>query len=204
MGKRDKNIDKYVSKSKPFAHPILKYLRGIVHEGCPEVEETIKWSFPNFIYKGGILCNMASFQEHCTFGFWKASSLIETGMLKPPVENAMGNFGRIHKISDLPSKNKLIKLIKEAAKLNEEKSKSPVKKKAKLKKVISVPDYFQITLNKNKKAKKTFDNFSYSHKNEYIEWITEAKTDKTRDKRIATSIEWLSEGKPRNWKYMKN
>jgi uncharacterized protein YdeI (YjbR/CyaY-like superfamily) len=202
MGKRDKSVDTYISKSQDFAKPILKHIRGLVHKGCPGVEEKMKWSFPTFNYKGSILCNMAAFNQHATFGFWKVSLLRSKGVLPEADESAMGQFGRITSISDLPSDKVILSIIKEAAKLNEHGVKIPKKKKTE-KKDVSVPEYFIKALNKNKKAKTTFDNFSPSHKREYVEWVTEAKTEETRNKRLNTSIEWLSEGKPRNWKYMK-
>jgi uncharacterized protein YdeI (YjbR/CyaY-like superfamily) len=202
MGKREKSVDEYISKSKDFAKPILKHIRGLVHKGCPGVEEKMKWSFPTFNYKGSILCNMAAFKQHATFGFWKVSLLRSKGVLPEADESAMGQFGKITKISDLPSDKVILTIIKEAVKLTDAGIKISRKKKAEKKELV-VPDYFAKALDKNKKAKKNFDNFSPSHKREYIEWITEAKTEETRNKRINTSIEWMSEGKPRNWKYMK-
>jgi uncharacterized protein YdeI (YjbR/CyaY-like superfamily) len=203
MGKKDKKLDAYIAKQKPFAKPVLKHLRKVVHAGCPDVEEAMKWSFPCFVYSGSILCSMAGFKEHCTFGFWRVTELRKRGLVKPSGEKAMGQFGRIKKISDLPPETKLIKVVKEAAKINESGKRTPVKKKTTLSKKLVIPAYFTKLLNKNKKAKKTFDEFSYSNKREYVEWITEAKTEMTREKRIATTLEWLAEGKPRNWKYQK-
>ena len=202
MGKKEKSVDAYISKSQDFARPVLKHFRELVHKGCPGVEEKMKWSFPTFNYKGSIICNMAAFKQHVSFGFWKASLLKKSGVLRPSDQKAMGQFGRVTKLSDLPTDKAILAMVKEAARLNEEGVKAPKKKKADIKELV-IPDYFIKALNKNKKAKKTFDDFSPSNKREYIEWITEAKTEATRDKRLNTSIEWLSEGKPRNWKYMK-
>ena len=202
MGKKNNLVDVYISKSQDFAKPILKHIRELIHKGCPAVEEKIKWGFPNFEYSGSILCNMAAFKEHCTFGFWKASLLNKRGILIPSDQQAMGQFGRITTISDLPSDKVILSIIKEAAKLNEKGVKVPKNKKTEQKELV-IPDYFAKALSKNKNAKTTFDNFITSHKREYIGWITEAKTEETRNKRITTSINWLSEGKPRNWKYMK-
>lgn len=202
MGKKEKSVDAYISKSQDFAKPILKHIRWLVHKGCPDVEEKMKWSFPTFNYKGSILCNMAAFKQHATFGFWKVSLLRSKGLLPEADESAMGQFGRITDISDLPSDKVILSIIREAARLNAQGVKV-LKKKKTVKKVLVVPDYFIKALAKNKKAKTTFDNFSPSHKREYIEWITEAKTEVTRNKRMNTSIEWLTDGKPRNWKYMK-
>ncbi|NJD23222.1 MAG: hypothetical protein FIA82_11230 [Melioribacter sp.] len=203
MGKKDLRVDAYIAKSQDFAKPILKHLRELVHKACPDVEETIKWSFASFDYKGPF-CSMAAFKQHCVFGFWKAA------LMKDPVlmsnaksETAMGHLGRITSLKDLPSDKTLISYLKEAAKLNADGVKLPKKKISSEKKVIVVPNYFSKELKKNQKANETFNNFSYSHKKEYVEWITEAKTEETRNKRIATTLEWLAEGKARNWKYEK-
>ncbi|MBX2916167.1 MAG: YdeI/OmpD-associated family protein [Cyclobacteriaceae bacterium] len=201
MGKRDKRIDNYILKSADFAIPILTHLRELVHVACPEVVETMKWSFPVFEYKG-ILCNMASFKQHCAFGFWKATLMKDTTLMKNAAsETAMGHLGKIQSLTDLPPDKTLIRFIKEAVKLNEAGAK--VAKKSVEKKELIVPTYFQKALKADKLALKTFTNFSYSNQKEYVEWITEAKTEATREKRMATAIEWLAEGKVRNWKYIR-
>ena len=201
--KRDRRIDDYIAKSENFAKPILKYLRDIVHRACPDINETMKWSFPHFDYKG-MMCGMASFKEHCTFGFWKASLMKDNHKVFIKGEDAgMGNFGKIKDIQDLPPAKILIEYINEAMRLNDEGINIIKKPKIKEYKEIIVPDYFLKALSKNKIALKTFEEFSYSHKKEYIEWITEAKREETRNTRINTAIEWMSEGKARNWKYQK-
>ena len=203
MGKKDPRVDAYIAKANDFAKPILIHLRELVHKGCPEIEETWKWSFPNFVYNG-ILCNMAAFREHCTFGFWKAALLTDPkNYLSQTDENAMGQFGRITSLKDLPPDKVIISFIKEAAKLNETGAKIPKKQKKTGSKELSEPGYFSRALKRNKNAATTYKNFSYSQKKEYLEWITEAKTEETRNKRMATAIKWMAEGKPRNWKYMK-
>ena len=195
MPEFDKRIDAYIEKSRDFARPILEHLRKLIHKACPDVEETIKWGSPHFDYKGS-LAGMASFKEHCAFGFWKHSLLEGTELQR----NAMGSFGRITSLKDLPKDEDIIALIHQAMELNEKGIKVP-KKPAATKADILVPDALAAALAKNKKANTAFDKFSPSHRREYIEWITEAKTEPTRDKRVATAIEWLSEGKSRNWKY---
>ena len=199
MGMRDARIDAYIAKSADFARPILMYLRETVHAAFPDVEETMKWSFPHFLYKG-ILCSMASFKEHCAFGFWKGSLIVQHS--GGGGEPAMGQLGRITKLSDLPSKKVLSGSIKEAMKLNEAGVKSPTRSKPKTPKELVVPDDLAGALQSNSKAGATFERFSPSHKREYVEWITEAKTPATRQRRLTTAIEWMAEGKPRNWKYM--
>jgi uncharacterized protein YdeI (YjbR/CyaY-like superfamily) len=198
MGKRDPRVDAYIAKSADFAKPVLNYLRDIVHEACPEVEEAMKWSFPNFMYKG-MFCNMASFKEHCAFGFWKGSLIVDKNGQN--VEEAMGQFGRITKLADLPSKKVLIEYIKQAKKLNDDGVKSPTRVK-KEPRPLDVPDDLTKALRQNKAAQATFDKFSTTNKREYVDWITEAKTEATRARRLEQAIEWMSEGKPRNWKYM--
>ena len=203
MGKKDRNVTLYINKSAPFAQPILNHLRGVVHEACPEVEETIKWGFPNYLYKG-ILCNMAAFNEHCSFGFWKAALMSDPHKLFPKKGNTgMGDFGRITSMTDLPPDKTVIAYIKEAMKLNEEGTSVPKKERGDGAKTLNVPSYFVKALERNKKARETFEGFSYSMKREYVDWVTDAKTDATRDKRLATSLEWLAKGKTRNWKYEK-
>ncbi|MCG6915594.1 YdeI/OmpD-associated family protein [bacterium BMS3Abin03] len=201
MGKKDPRVDVYINKAREFAKPVLEHIRDFVHETCPDVEEKIKWSFPHFDYKNQMMCSMASFKEHCTFGFWKASLLKD--LKGKSGQTAMGQFGRMTKVSDLPSKKVLKSLIKDAMKLNDSEIKISAKSKSSKKKELIVPGYFMKAIKKNKKALKTFENFSYSQKKEYVEWVTEAKTEPTRKKRIATAIEWMSEGKIHNWKYLK-
>lgn len=202
MGKKDARVDIYIAKAQPFAQPVLSHIRTIVHKACPDVEEKIKWGFPHFDYKG-MMCSMASFKQHCAFTFWKASLMKDKYKLFSNVqEKAMGQLGKIASIKDLPPDKIFIFYIKEAMKLNEDGKSLPAKVKKAINEV-DIPKYFTAALNKNKKAKQTFDHFSNSHKREYIEWIVEAKTVTTRNKRIQTAIDWLSDGKPRNWKYMK-
>lgn len=199
MGKEDKRVDAYIAKSADFAKPILNHLRQLVHQACPDVEESIKWSFPNFDYKG-IFCSMAAFKEHCSFGFWKAALMKDAEKLKDNQQSAMGHAGKIKSLKDLPADKILISWIKEAAKLNDDGIKLPPRKKTENIDLI-IPDYFTKTLSKNKKALQAFEKFPPSHKKEYVQWITEAKTEDTRNRRMETALEWIAEGKGRNWKY---
>jgi uncharacterized protein YdeI (YjbR/CyaY-like superfamily) len=154
---------------------------------------------PHFDYRG-MMCGMAAFKEHCTFGFWKGSLVVDADKLKA---DGMGQFGCIEKVADLPPKKTLIGYVKKAKRLNDEGVKAPHIAKRRNKPEIQVPDYFRAVLRKNRKAQAAFDAFSPSHRREYVEWITEAKTEATRNKRMETAIEWLSEGKSRNWKYQR-
>lgn len=200
MGKKDKRVDQYLVKSQPFARPILEHLREIVHDACPEVQETIKWGFPHFDYKG-MMCSMAAFKQHCSFGFWKAALMKDTSLLEmAKSEAAMGHLGQLKSLQDLPSDRILKSYIREAAKLNDEGVKvqktKPVKKAA-----LKIPADLVRALTGNEKAKQFFESLSYSHQKDYVQWITEAKTEVTREKRLNTTMEWLAEGKKRNWKY---
>lgn len=200
MATFDKRVDAYIARSAPFAQPILEHIRELVHKACPEVEETMKWSFPHFDYKG-MMCNMASFKQHCSFGFWKAAIMKDPkGILTIIGRTSMGHFERITSIDDLPSERIMLDYIKQAARLNEEDVKLPPKKVVKAS-AVKVPDYFTKALKKNKKAFVVFEAFSNSQRNEYVKWIIEAKSEETRDRRMEQAVEWLSEGKSRNWKY---
>jgi uncharacterized protein YdeI (YjbR/CyaY-like superfamily) len=194
--KRDPRVEAYIAGVANFAKPILNHLRDLVHAGCPGVEETMKWSRPHFLYHG-LLCGMSAFKQHCAFGFWLGKLVVGATTEK----DGMGHFGRITSLKDLPDDKELIALIKKAAALNESGVKQKAAPRPAANRKLIVPDYFTAALKKNKKAVAAFEAFSYSHKKEYVEWITEAKRDETRQKRIETALTWLTEGKSRNWKY---
>ena len=204
MAITDPRMDAYIAKSAEFARPILEHIRKLVHKAWPEVEETMKWSMPFFQNNGSILCNMAAFKEHCAFGFWNAPLLKDPeGILHVKDKNSMGHLDRIASKKDLPADKILMAYIREAAELNEKGVKKPSPAKKAPKKDLPVPEELTTALKKNKKALAAFEGFPPSHRREYIEWITEAKTEATREKRVATTVEWLVEGKSRNWKYQK-
>lgn len=199
MGQHDPRIDAYIAKSAEFARPILEKLRAIVHEACPQVEETLKWGMPTFLYAGGILCGMAAFKQHASFGFWKHALVVGEGVPR----DGMGSFGKMTRLADIPPKKQLLPLIRKAMKLNEDgvKSAGP-RKQAAPRPAPELPADFMAAVKKQRKALATFEAFSPSHRREYVEWVTGAKREETRQRRIAQSVEWLAEGKPRNWKYM--
>ena len=199
MATKDPRIDAYIAKSADFAKPILKHLRKVVHAGCPAVDETLKWSMPHFDYKG-VMCGMAAFKQHCAFGFWKSDLILGPGTSAE--KTGMGSFGCIKSLKDLPNEKTLIAYVKKAAALNEAGIKAPGRTKPKKREPLEVPDYFTAALEKNAKARKTFEAFVPSKRREYLEWVTEAKREETRNERLATSIQWLAEGKPRHWKYV--
>jgi uncharacterized protein YdeI (YjbR/CyaY-like superfamily) len=198
MGTRDPRVDAYIERSADFAKPILNHLRDTVHAACPDCQEMMKWSFPHFDYKG-MLCSMAAFKQHAVFGFWKASLILPNAAPEEP-RDGMGHFGKLTKVSDLPSKKVLTGYIKKAMALNDE-GITVKRPKAPAPKPVRVPAELTSALKKNKKAQAAFGAFSPSHKREYVEWITEAKTDVTRTKRLDQAVAWMAEGKARNWKY---
>jgi uncharacterized protein YdeI (YjbR/CyaY-like superfamily) len=202
----DSRIDTYIAKSKPFAQPILNHLRELVHKACPNVVETMKWSRPFFEYKGVILGNMSAFNEHCSFGFWGeeiAAVLREANLLQP---DAMGSLGRLTRVEDLPAHKQMLSLLRQAVTfIDSGQYTSPIAARQKVvkapKAAPEAPPEFTKALKANKKAAVAFAAFSPSCKREYVEWIADAKRAETRDKRIATAIDWIGEGKQRNWKY---
>jgi uncharacterized protein YdeI (YjbR/CyaY-like superfamily) len=203
MEQYDSRVDAYIDKAAPFAQPILKHLRQLAHQASPVITETIKWGFPFFDYNGPV-CHMSSFKQHTAFGFWKMRELNDPGKVLHVGEPAAGSFGKITTMSDLPADHILIDFIKQAVKLNEAENKKPVVKKATAPKAaIEMPVDFADLLAANPKAQEVYDKFSPSHKREYLEWIVDAKSDATRQKRMETAIEQIIEGKSKNWKYQR-
>ncbi|NML38907.1 hypothetical protein HHL17_17000 [Chitinophaga sp. G-6-1-13] len=204
MSQQDARIDAYILKSAGFAQPILEHMRALVHKACPEVEETIKWGMPYFTCEGQLFCCFAAFKAHCSFIFWKGALMDDPdNIFQQRGENGMGQLGKIASLKDLPSDKIFIKYLKAAAKLSTRDLPPATKKATPVKKELEVPDWLLSAIKKNKKAWATFEAFSYSNKKEYVEWITSAKTDATRDSRLADALAWMAEGKIRNWKYVK-
>jgi hypothetical protein len=199
MGTRDKRIDAYIAGAADFARPILLHLRKVIHEGCPEVVETMKWSTPSFTYQGKILCGFASFKAHAAFGFWQGAEIFadkggEQG-------GAWGQFGKLTSLRDLPSKRTLIGYIKKGMKLRDEGVVATTRRPG-ARKVLRLPADLAAGLKKSAKATREWKAFPPSGQREYIEWIVEAKRAETRAERLKTTLQWVAEGKPRNWKYM--
>jgi uncharacterized protein YdeI (YjbR/CyaY-like superfamily) len=206
MGKGNPKVDAYIAKAQPFARPILTHLRELVHAGCPGVEETIKWSRPFFEYRGAILGNMSGFKEHCSFGFWGEEIGAVLRRAKAVQDGAMGSLGRIARLEDLPSDRALLDWIRQAAGFVESgQYTSPIAARRRVvkpaKAAPAMPAEFAAALKKDKKAARAFEAFSPSCKREYVDWIADAKRPETRDRRIETAVEWIAEGKQRNWKY---
>jgi uncharacterized protein YdeI (YjbR/CyaY-like superfamily) len=197
MPKRDARIDVYIARAPEFARPILKQLRAIVHEACPAVEETLKWGRPHFMYHG-MLCGMSAFTRHCAFGFWKESLVFGA---RPRKADAMGQFGRVTALGDLPARGLIRGLVRKAMALNEAGVTSPARARRKRRAPPRVPDDLRRALARAPAARAGFAQLSPSGQREYIEWLAEAKRAETRERRLATTVAWLAEGKGRNWQY---
>ena len=193
---RDPRIDAYIERAAPFAQPILRHVRELVHEACPDVEESIKWGMPSFSHAGGILCGMAAFKQHASFGFWKHALVVGEGEPR----DGMGSYGKMTSLDHLPPRTTLLAHLRKAMRLNEDGVKSPRRKPAP-KPAPDTPEDLAAALERNKAAKAAFAAFPPGCRREYIEWIVEAKREETRAKRLTQAIEWMAEGKRRNWKY---
>lgn len=197
MASRDPRVDVYIAEAAEFAQPILERLRSLVHEACPPVEETIKWGMPFFSHAGGILCHMAAFKQHASFGFWK-----HTEIMGDAARDGMGSFGRLHSLADVPTKKVIVPMIRKAMRLNEALAHGPIPRSAlRRRPEPAMPDDLREALNRNRRAGAHFGDFSPAQRRDYVEWITEAKREQTRQRRVMQAVEWIAEGKTRNWKY---
>jgi uncharacterized protein YdeI (YjbR/CyaY-like superfamily) len=199
----DPRVERNIAGAPAFAQPILRELRAWVREACPEAQETIKWGHIAFVTEHGILCMLGTFKAHCTFGFWHRGMVAVVGKDGRDADSAMGIFGRITRLEDLPNKQAMLGYIRAAAALGASGEPALVRPRAKTKPEAKVPAEPTAALKKNRAAATTFAGLSPSGRRDYVEWIAEAKRDETRVKRLATSVEWLAEGKARNWKYEK-
>jgi uncharacterized protein YdeI (YjbR/CyaY-like superfamily) len=202
MGTKDARVDAYIRDAAPFARPVLTHLRRVVHAAAPGIGETIKWGFPHF-EQNGIVCSMAAFKTHCGFGFWKGRQIL--GGRATPAESAMGQFGRITSVADLPPEDELGRWVRKAVELNAERAATPRRKAAPRRpaRAAVVPAALRRALEASPAAQAGFRALSPSQRREYAQWVAEAKQEETRERRLRTAVEWLAEGKPRNWKYMR-
>ena len=197
----DPKVDAYIAKAAPFAQPVLEHLRELVHTACPDVEEAIKWSMPFFVYKGQILGNMAAFKAHCSFGLWGGdvtAMMRKDGVLS---DEGMGKLGRVTSVKELPKDRDMVGYVRQVAAFIEDGGKTMQRKPREAKPDAEVPAELAAALKKNKVAGKVFAEFSPGCRREYVDWIVEAKRAETKEKRVAQAVEWIAEGKQRNWKY---
>jgi len=200
-------VDAYIATSAAFAQPVLNHLRGLVHKACPDAVEEMKWSRPFFLHGGVILCNISAFKEHCSCGFGGAEMgrvLMADGVVQV---GGLGSLGRVTSVKDLPADKAMLGYIRQAAKfidagLGDNRITVARRVVKAPKTAVETPAEFAAALKKNKAAGKVFGAFSPSCKREYVEWIVDAKREETRERRIAQAVEWIAEGKQRNWKYM--
>lgn len=200
MPRHDDRIDVYIGRSAPFARPILQYLRLVVHEACPGVEETMKWSMPHFTHAGKILAGMSAFKQHAAF----AVPMLDRSEGDPRKRGeAMGNYGRILALADLPGRSALIAQLQQATAAIDAGAKLRGTRRDTPRPELPMPDDFAHALAENDAARAHFNGFAPGKQREYLEWIIEARQEVTRTRRIAQAVEWLSEGKARHWKYGK-
>ena len=192
--RRDPRVDSYIAKSAEFARPILTEVRGVVHETCPAVEETIKWGVPFYMYEG-ILLSTPAFKKHCAIVMWKGR------LLGKDAAYVTGPLRHLASASDLPPRKKLAGYVRALMALNEAGEKSPARSGPKFTKPLVVPAELKRALARNAKARKAFDGFPPSHKREYADWVAQAKREDTRERRVRAAIEMIAQGKSRNWKY---
>lgn len=193
---RDPRVDAYIAKQAPFAHPILERLREAVHSACPVAVEDIKWSAPAFMYKGEILAMMAAFKQHAAFNLWRGKQVVEA-----KAGEGMGQFGRLTSVEDIPEQAAIDDMIRKAMDLVDSGVKPLKEKKSEPKPPPEAPEDLKAALAENSAAAGTFESFSPSAKRDYVDWIVGAKSEATRQKRLAQAVEWMAEGKKRNWKY---
>lgn len=202
MPKKDPRVDAYIAEAPEYARPILKRVRKLIHQGCPTAAETIKWGCP-FIDYHGLLCGFAAFKRHCSLFFWRDID-VEAFLPKTNTAGAgMGQFGKLTSLADLPSDTKLLACVRSAMEQRDSPASKPRRQRQPAKEP-AVPADLKKALAASRAAAKTFREFAPSHRRDYIDWITEAKRPATRTERVATTIQWLSEGRKRNWKYLES
>lgn len=197
MPSTDARTDQYIATVAPWQQSILQKFRALIHEACPEVVESIKWSRPAFEYKG-VLCGISAFKHYCSLGFWKESILKVSPSADQSVLEALG---KVHEGTEPPSNAAILALLREAVRLNDEGVKVLTGKERAAKNPLAMPADFEKALRANGAARSVFENFSPSAQREYVMWLEDAKTEATRTKRLATAVEWIAEGKQRHWKY---
>lgn len=201
-----RQIDAYIADAPEFAQPILTHLRSLVHKASPEIEEDIKWRQPFFLHRGSLLCFMAAFKQHCSFGFWggeMGAVMKQDGREgEDGAKGSRGAFGRITSVADLPSNKEMMGYIKQAIAFTETAVDTPKSAKTrKPKPEVEPPAEFVLAMKQREGAAEAFATLSPSCRREYVNWILEAKRAETKERRIQTAVQWITEGKSLNWKY---
>ena len=199
-GRDDARFEAKIKAAEPFAQPILRHLRALVHEACPGVRETVKWGHLCF-EREAIICMIGAFRQHCAFRFWHGGMravLAEDGVTEL---SAMSSFGRITRVADLPSDRKMLGYLRHAVALAESGVPARRRRPTRVKPETKVPAELAAALKANPVAAATFAKLSPGGRRDYVDWIGEAKREATRSNRLATTVAWLAEGKARDWKY---
>ena len=199
----DPRVDAYIARAPDFARPILSHVRAAMHAALPDVQEDMKWSRPHFLLDGRIFAGMSAFRAHCALGFWYGGKPVAEAAATP-AEQAMGQFGRIASLADLPKATALRKLIKEAAQATRDQRKTPAAEPPAprpKRETLATPDDLAAALRGRPEAQSAWDGFAPGHRRDYIEWITEAKRAETRARRLEEAVGWIAEGRHRHWKY---
>ncbi|MFM1947563.1 MAG: hypothetical protein RL207_1846 [Bacteroidota bacterium] len=200
---QDSRVDAFIEKSADFARPILQEMRSIIQEAHPELEETWKWSFPNYTFNGKIICSFSAFKNHCSFGFWLGAQMSDPHHILEQVgKTAMGSLGKITTVSQLPERELLITYILHAIELSEKGVTVQKKSQAIDKPEQTSLDFPEFFLNAQKEGA-SFDRLSPSQRKEYVTWIFDSKTSETKNKRTKIMLENLRDGKSLHWKYKK-
>jgi hypothetical protein len=200
-------VTAYAAAMPAYAQPIFAHLRALIHTTCPDTDEAIKWSIPHFERDGDYLCIFAASPGHASFTFYKQQLMsdprLRDNLNLPAIKRFMG---RLTSLSDLPDDATLAAMLQEAADLNARGVRLP-DRAPKTPPVIDMPSAVATAvataLAANPAAQAVWDAKSAAWRKDYLVWITAAKTDPTRDARIAEALDWIADGKARFWKYQK-
>lgn len=196
MAKPNPRVDAYIAKAAPFARPILAHLRAVVRAAAPQAEEEIKWGMPFFTYRGKLLCHLAAFKAHAAFGFYRGAEVLDGAETR----DAMGSFGRITDLRDLPPKRVIALYVKKAIALADSSAAAP--RKARTPRPLpKMPPDLARALQVDAVASRQWKAFTPGKRREYLAWILEAKQAETRARRVAQTVAQVRVGKSQNWKY---
>lgn len=182
---------KYIEQMPDFAQKICKKLRSIILKADPAIREDWKWG-PNYNCNG-MVCGYGGFTQHVKFTFFNGSEMKDP---KHIFNHCVNNeFSRSIKYTDVLQidEKTLTSYIRESIEINKNGFKRIVKNKT-----VELPEFLEKRIRKNKAAFTFFDNLSYGYKKDYVEWVTTAKREETRDERIEKLIKKCEMGKKMN------